>query len=791
MKHINRKQLNTQLKKMLQLPFIYAYGVEESGKETAIKNYLKNDKQVNYQWIRLIGEQNKEVLWNKVHSKIKDRCGLPDDMGEYPQTDVEKKEYAEHFFWDETPFVLVFQGGGEKDVNALLDLYWELTAHGRNMLKVIFVNTKIPGRKIDKLVQKGYCSILSQAAFLFLPEEISAFYKNQKQEFTEQDIMSCMKISGGWIAMLNKVAIQEMPYVPINQIRSLMDTILIENFSPKQLSSLMKISFLKTFELDQAFYLTKDKGLMSKITSLAQGNLMFQEAEGFESYRILPPFRKLLLQKLNASRINRQELNRSHLQWLMQKEKYMDALEYSHEIHDIEMELTILSKYPDPMYYDLNPNLITAIYAEIPEQEMIKYIYVYMQAMGDYLLTIDPQKGAAMLENLMEYIETHDIETDKNAVKGEMELFLGYASYNNLYDMSEHFKKAYHYLYPNVSKISKQSMVVSFGSPHVLYQYLNTPGDCQHLISFMEKEIQYYTSITQGLNTAIDIQSRAEYELETGHYHNARMLAEKAYHEAFAFNIKSMCVCSMFTIGRASILSHDETNYAKVIRLMHIEQELSHNVFLNKEIESALAYLMALQMDKYNLPKDVLDPNIEIEVMDAQHHSFSYIAQGQIYIRKKRFDKLYTLSQKMQLHYHENSQVFGHIYYHLYASIALYQMGKQKDALYHMQEAINYSIPDQFTTPFTEQGVVAKEILEQLPQTAHIKKIIQQIETYTQFKVFHFNEKEVQVFMLHKKGYTRAQIADEMHMTIYAVKYYLQNIKRKTSSREAPELFRG
>lgn len=791
MKHVNRKQLNTQLKKMLQLTFIYAHGVEESGKETAIKHYLKNDKQVNYQWFRLQGKQNAEALWKKVHTKIKDRCGLPEDMQVYPQNDAEKKSYADHFFGGETPFVLVFQGGGEEEVNALLDLYWELSAHGKNMLHVIFINTKPPGKKIERLVQKGYCGILNQAVFLFLPEEIKTFYRNQKQEFSEQDIRLCMEVSGGWIAMLKQVDLHQMSYVPINSIRNLMEMVLMENFSPKQLTSLMKISFLKTFELDQAFYLTKDKGLMSKITSLAHGNLLFREAEGFESYRLLPPFRKLLMQKLNASRINRQDLNRSHLQWLLQKEKYIEALEFSHETQDIEMEIMILSKYPDPMYYDLRPELLKAIYEEIPEDMLLCHVYVYMQAMGDYLLAIDPEKGSRMLKTLSEHLEANDIEEDNEAVRGEMELFLGYASYNNLYAMGEHFKKAYFHLYPKVSKISKPGMVVSFGSPHVLYQYLNTPGDTLHLISFMEQEIHYFSNITQGLNTGIATQSRAEYELEIGHYHNARMLAEKAYHEAFAYNIRSMCVCSMFTIGRASILSHDETNLSKVVRLLHIEKEMSRNVFLNKEIESALAYLSALQCDKDNEPQDVLDPNIEIEVMDAAHHSFSYIAQGQIFIRNKRFDKLYTLSQKMKQFYQEESHVFGHIYSNLYESISLYQIGKQQDAIDAMQKALEYSFVDQFTTPFTEQGTLIMDLLNQLETTPLTEKIRKQIETYTQFKVFHFNEKEVQVFMMHKKGYTRAQIAEEMNMTIYAVKYYLQNIKRKTSSKEAPELFRG
>ena len=123
----------------------------------------------------------------------------------------------------------------------------------------------------------------------------------------------------------------------------------------------------------------------------------------------------------------------------------------------------------------------------------------------------------------------HDADDNEHRkILGELELIVGYTTYNNLYEMCGHFKKAHDYLYPNVSKLSKPDMVISFGSPHVLYQYLTIPGDSQRLIAFMAKEIVYYSRVTQGLNSAIELQAQAEYELETGHYGEARITAEKA-----------------------------------------------------------------------------------------------------------------------------------------------------------------------------------------------------------------------------------------------------------------------
>lgn len=788
MKHVNRKQVNVQLKKMLSKTFIYAYGVDESGKSTAIRQYLKNDKHISYQWFRLDGKETKEEIWRAIYIKIKDRCGFTEVMQQYPIQEEQYKKYAECFKGGEAPFVLVFQGGGEEVINDLLELFWELSSYGKGILKIIFINTRAPGTKIFKFIQKGRGAILNQSSFLFQPSEIDVFYQNLKQEHNKQDVDTCYRICGGWVAAMKCIPIKQMSHVPINGVRDLMEKILLENFSSKQIISLIKISFLKTFELDQVYYLTRDKGLTIKIVSLGEGNLIFQEGEGFETFRILPLFRKLLVQKLNASRINRQELNRMHLQWLIQKEKYLESLEFAHEVKDIDMVLSILTRYPDAMYYDLRPDLMEDIYEELPIELLLDHVFVYMQVMGDYLLAINPQRGIEMLHLMQNHIETMEISEKRNAMVGELELFLGYAAYNNLYDMCAHFKKAYSYIYPNVSVISKPDMVVSLGSPHVLYLYLIEPGDCDHLISFMEREIRYYADITQGLNTAIDIQSRAEYELETGQYTNARILAEKAYHSAFSYNIHYMCVCSMFTIGRASILAHDEHNFTKVIHLLQKEQERSRNVFLNKEIESAMSYLLAIQPTNVMKAKDVMDPNIEIEVMDAAHHSFSYIAQGQVFIYNNKFDKLYTLSQKMRLFYQNQRHVFGDIYTELYESIALYYMGKEKEAATCMASALDHCKKDKFTTPIVEQGSRVLDILHLLPASKQIEKIEKEIQTFIQFKVFHFNEKELQIYLMHKKGYSRAAIADEMDMSIYAVKYYLQNIKKKTNSKRVPSL---
>ncbi|WP_416327564.1 helix-turn-helix transcriptional regulator [[Eubacterium] hominis] len=788
MKHVNRKQVNVQLKKMLSKTFIYAYGVDECGKSTAIKKYLKNDKHINYQWFKLREQEKKEDIWKTIYIKIKDRCGFSERMKNYPIEEEQLREYAKCFKGGEAPFVLVFQGGGEENIHELLDLFWELSSHGKGILKIIFIHTRVPGKKMLKYVQKGRGSILNQSNFLFQASEIDIFYKNLKQEHSAKDVEICYQICAGWVAAMKCIPIKQMPNVPINGVRDLMEKILLENFSPKQIISLMKISFLKTFELDQVYYLTKDKGLTVKIVSLGESNFIFQEGEGYETFHILPLFRKLLVQKLNASRINRQELNRMHLQWLIQKGKYLESLEFAFEVNDSDMMLFILSKYPDAMYYDLRPKLMQAIYEELPMEKLLKHVFVFMQVMGDYLLAINPQKGLEMLNQIQLHIESMEAGETRNALLGELELFLGYAAYNNLYDMCAHFKKAYSYIYPNVSVISKPDMVVSFGSPHVLYQYLIKPGDCEHLISFMEREIKYYADITQGLNTAIDIQSRAEYELEKGQYANARMLAEKAYHSAFSYEIHYMCVCSMFTLGRASILAHDEQNFTKVLHLLDKEKERSRNVFLNKEIESALSYLLALQPTNVMKAKDVMDPNIEIEVIDAAHHSFSYIAQGQVFIYHDKFDKLYTLSQKMKLFYQNQHHVFGDIYTDLYESIALYYMGKEKEAAACMASALNHCIKDKITTPIVEQGSRVLDILHLLPHSKQIEKIEKEIQTFIQFKVFHFNEKELQIYLMHKKGYSRSAIADEMDMSIYAVKYYLQNIKKKTNSRRVPSL---
>lgn len=790
MGYVNRKQINLQLKKALKIPFVYAYGVEDSGKACAIRHYLKNEKQLNYQWFRLGEEVNKVNLWEKVFNKLIVRSTLDKEMKAYPFSEQDRKRYAASFEKSlQLPFVLVFEGGDEAILQELIDLYWELSMKGKGKLKVIFINTRPPGKKITAMIQKGSCAVLKQKIFLFQEAEIEKFYSLQKESFTKEDVKLCLTISGGWVAMMKQVGIKQMVNVPINEIRDLMEQILQENFSTKQMTSLLKICFLDMFELDQVYYLTKDKSLTIKIISLVEGNLMFQESEGVETYRLLPPFKKLLVQKLNASRINMNVLQQNQLQWLIQKKKYLDALEFAYKLNDIKSILTILTRYPNPMYYDLKPDMMKAIYEILPQEQLLQNIYVYMQVMEDYLLLINPPAGYKMLLYLEEYIQTHELSEDKKMIAGELELIKGYVAYNNLYEMCTHFKRAYELISPSVSRLSSPDMVISYGSPHVLYLYLTKAGNAKRLLTFIAKEIDYYTDITQGLNIGLELQSQAEYELETGNYTDAMINAEKAYHKAFMYQIRYMCVCSLFTIGRASILTYDDYNYTKVIHLLYNEKKATINVFLKKEIESAMAYLLSLKPIENKKLQYVLDPSIETQIMDAAHHSFSYIAQGQIFIHENEYRQLYTLSQKMHMFYQNAKHVFGEIYTELYESISLYYLGKKKEALTHMQNALNICAKDHFTTPFVEQGTLVLEIIKNLKKTKQIALIEKEIQAYTKYKVFHFTEKEVQVFTLHEKGYSRQAIAEEMNTTLYAVKYYLQNIKKKTSNRRVSAIF--
>lgn len=784
MKNINRKQLNMQLKKKLRAPFIYAYGVEGSGKETAIKNYLKSDKQLNYQWFKLKGGETKQDIWKMVYRKVKERYHLTADMASYPLSEPELRTYSTCFGHYKNTFVFVFQGGSDTEVDILFELFWELTDHGRNLLKIILIQSTAPKRKALRFIQNHNCEIISPANFFFSKTEIRLYYESQGQTFEDKDVDMCHYVTNGWIAMMETLDIHQAGNVPITQVRDLLEKILTEYFSIKQLSSLMKISFLETFELDQVFFLTKDKGLTVKILSLADNGLIFQEGNGFENFYILPPFRKLLLQKLNSSRVKREELNRMHLQWLLLKKRFFEALFFAYEVKDFQTIMLILDQYPNSLYYDQEPELMAAIYEELPRDMLLQHIYVYMQVMEDYLLILNPQKGVEMLFIIQDYIQNNkNLDDDHQSILGELELIIGYTTYNNLYEMCVHFKKAYDCLYPNVSKLSKPDMVISFGSPHVLYQYLTTPGDSRHLIAFMSKEIIYYSSITQGLNCAIELQAQAEYELETGRYGEARITAEKAYHKAFNQKIRYMCVCSMFTIGRASIMMHDAYNYERAIHLLQKEKARCQNMILLKEIESAMAYLLSLKPMNHVHLRNLNDHDLELDILDADHNSFSYIAQGQIYIFNNQYDKLYTLSQKMTEHYRSHSHVFGVIYTELYKAISLFYMGRVQESLDHMALALQMSEADQFTTPFVEQCTVIQDILKQMNTTKLLKKIDKEIQGYLKYKIFHFNEKERQIYAMHHKGYTRSAIAEEMNMTIYAVKYYLQNIKKKTNSR--------
>lgn len=737
MKYMRREILQGKLKELRYHPVTCFYAPRGSGKTKQIKGYLKANR-VRRKWI---------------------------DLLQYPFHDEEKIAELKEVCRQLDPNVILIL---EHYTQAYIEIVQELVTKQRQPVLLISDEMQDSLHKNWRYIDLHDISLSKQ--------ELSAVCEENKISITQSDLGVIYDATFGWIPAVEAYLNYYQHYQEIMETEHLYAVVkdIYQRVSKRLKKLLPVVSLCNSFSRELCMDMGASASVIRELDKLAVHGWLLRKTidQQYEMADALQYFLKRVLQEQHA---DIRQLHITFARWFEQHHQTIAALYHYDQAMEYEEILRILEDRRSVTYVDVSSRLLSQIYAHIPKEILRKSPYAYLRVINDTLTSLDVRLGLEMLEDYERLIPSYTVSQDK--LNGELQLIYGYAHINDIYKMNACFKKAHAYFHGEVSRISNSGMNVTLGSPHTMHIYHRTPGDLDHLVSYIEKELSYYLDITGNLNAGFIEQAKAEQYLETGSFDQAIRKAWEAYYVAQSDQQESIMICSLFTILRAASMIHDAETVQNLKKQLLQMLEHNDNIYQKSAIHSALGYCSAINRNteeaEYHL-RQMEDRTI----IDTNY--FTYIVKGIVLLYQHEYEKLKSVASIMLNFYQHEPHVLGEIYAHIFEAVCYYKQRKTEIAKQKFQIAVDMSKADAVVLPFLELYEVLEPLMHAIQKDKYIKtihqcykKINRSLSAYKQI----LTQKELEVARLMAKGYARKDIA------------CMQNVSEETINTHAKRIF--
>ncbi len=739
MKYMRREFLQEKLKQIRHCPVTCFYAPRGSGKTKEIKGYLKANR-VRRKWI---------------------------DLLQYPLYDEEKIAELKEVCRQLDPNVILIL---EHYTQAYTAIVQELVTEQRQPVLLISDEMQDSLHKNWKYIDLHDISLSRQ--------ELSIVCEENDITLTQSDFEMIYNATFGWIPAVEAYLNYYHHHQEIMETEHLYAVVkdIYQHVSKRLKKLLPVVSLCNSFTAELCMDMGASASVIKELDKLAVHGWLIRKTID-QQYEVADALRYFLKQKLQDQQADIRQLHITFAKWFEQHHQIIAALYHYDQAMDYEEVLRILEDRRSVTYVDVSSRLLSQIYAHIPKEILRKSPYAYLRVINDTLTSLDVRLGLEMLEDFELCIPSYTVSQDR--LNGELQLIYGYAHINDIYKMNACFKKAHAYFHGEVSRISNYGMNVTLGSPHTMHIYHRTPGDLDHLVSYIKEELQYYLDITGNLNAGFLEQAKAEQYLETGSFDQAIRKAWEAYYVAQTHQQESIMICSLFTILRAASMTQD----AETVQMMkkQLLQMLEHNenIYQKSAIHSALGYHSAINRNTEEAEFHLRQME-DRTIVDTNY--FTYIVKGIVLLYQNEYEKLKSVAAIMMNFYQNEQHVLGEVYAHIFEAVCYYKQNKTEAAQQKFQIAVDMSKADAVVLPFLELYEVIEPLMNAIQKDKHIKTIHQRnknidhgLSTYKQI----LTRKELEVARLLAKGYARKDIACMQHVSEETINTHAKRIFSK------------
>ena len=804
-KMLCRKRINNLLSQIVEVPVFFISASMGYGKTMAVKDFLEKKKDVKTIWFHLGYEENDDIIiWKKFCaaiicinyrlSKKLIKYGFPkDNVGVYEIIDIIRREIKKNT-------VLVIDDWFDRATIYINSLIKAIVLGEIHNLHIVILSRNQPLENYLELEIKNKCIVLWQDDIEFTFNETVELFEINNLNLTLEEQKAIYEYTAGWGFATYRAVIEYYTKNTLNNISEaaeVMKTEVYDKFDEETKQTLLKLSPLNKFTLEQAIYISGNKKSNDVIRELLSNNCFIKYDIQLNVYTLHSILRNVLAEELVSNNIDLNCINNTCGDWYSKNFEDIEAIEYYYKAKNFMRILDLMERNYMIELDDLDPQIINSVFSEISIEEKINRPIVYLAYIFFYILHGNPMSAAKLLYEAKAIYERNENLSDRNQILGEVAVVESFLMFNDFGKMNEYDKKAYELFNGGISKIVNYKMPFTFGSSSISYLYHTKKGGFKNLVDDFEKGIDYFVHISNGCGLGANYLIRAEYLFETGDLDNGELFAYKALYKAKSKKQASVIISALFILIRIYV-NKDDKNKARSTfdSLINEYGNDNHNIssFLNGA-EIVIEYIRGITGNLEEM-KSWTNIDKKLDIKDVSYiKSRNYIACGLAMILKENYINLEIHVENMLLTYERYNNIFGLLYTHIFDSIVKYKSGDIENAKKALLKSIDLAKEDGIVMCFVELSPHILPILKALEkESLYVKNLLPKCEnfnmiyeeSYLNIEKIELTPREIEVMILVEEGYKQREISEKLKIALITVKkhiasvYFKLNVKNKT-----------
>jgi len=801
-KLLKRERINEILTGIYDYPLTIISAPIGYGKTTAVRSFVDSEE-INSIWVSMKNSgESPRFIWEKFAEeimKLDEKSGKALKSLGFPQ-DVPQRETVLSLLNSieyDTKTVIVlsdFHLVGNTQIEKLVAQLAEERVENLHLV-MITIDTTTLG--MADLISKGICHVVTQENLKFTENEVRKYCTLMMENIEEENILRISKYADGWISLIYMLllGLEQGIAVGMNlNIDGLIEENLFSRYDLKIQDLLLKLSVMDQFTSEQAIYITGEEKTQELLSKLHRENSFVYYDERKKVYKIHNVLLDFLRLKQHFEIDERTELFRRLGQWYLDGGELPKAYGSFNKAGETERILKILNN-PENIRNELSEfEGSQKMFGEAPQKLLMKYPIAYLQHIlisilrGDGKAVQDCLKKLGQLEENFKAEEAVD-QRFRNRILAEINIIRKIAGFNHLDETTENDELILELLEGEQSYILLQENEVTFGSPHLVYNYFRQQGTLKERTKTIIDRFILYPQYTNGCGTGADYLTLAEYSLETGNWQAAELNSFKAIYKARTKDQYSIIICGNFNLIRLYIFQGKLSEAIEMLKQLDIEIRGVNNPIHNTTMDILKGYIYGNLGQLEKIPYWLQIGDMSTVELLFQGVAFNYLAYGKAILASKNYVKLEVLAESFVEYFSVFSNQLGFIHNGIFESIAKYQIFGMAEGVKSLKKVLSKGKADDIIMPFIENAPHLIEMLKNIANSkttnGYIKKVLLYSEQYlmnlknVELLKITLTLREKEVLSLAAEGINREGIASRLMISQGTVKTHLQNIYQK------------
>lgn len=445
---------------------------------------------------------------------------------------------------------------------------------------------------------KGELARLGPALLAFSEEDIRAYCALCGLKISPDQIRALHGATGGWVSgvylhcrhyaqhgAFSLPAFARSFTLPSPQSSSLSSPQYSENELPPDMAALLEEQLyrplspdvrdmlfalcpLEQFTLPQADFCC-GTDTRAALEALVRQNSFVRRREGSGVYTVHAIFRSLLLRLFRAlPREQRQAVHRRCGDWFAAEDEFIPAMEHYHAARDFERALSVMER-------DMARHLVTEsaaffarLFQDCPEEVLSRHPRAAFKHALAALSASDFPAFADRCRWLARYCAALDEAHPATPVlRGELEMLLALAEYNDIAAMSVRHRRAWELLGRPTGLYPPES-TWSMGCPSVLFMFHRESGNIREEVRLMRECMPHYYKAAAWHGAGGELLFEAEALYMAGDFTEALRLCRQAETVAALHGQLCNTLCALFLRARLALARKNTSTACAAVREM-------------------------------------------------------------------------------------------------------------------------------------------------------------------------------------------------------------------------------